>query len=132
MVRERLRRLRPEKVEQLAAPIAEEGLLQPVSVRRDGQSYILVFGAHRLEAARRLGWSEIPAHVEDLDALTARLREIDENLARADLTALEEAQHLAERTRVWEALYRETTRDGVRKGQKITEIRKRQSLPFSN
>ena len=55
-------------------------------------------------AARRLGWQSIPARIAPLDALRAELAEIDENLIRQELTALEEAEHLQRRVEILEAL----------------------------
>jgi N6-adenosine-specific RNA methylase IME4 len=49
-----------------AASIADVGLLQPICVRPDGT---LIDGGRRLEACRRLGWTEIPVHEVDLDAI---------------------------------------------------------------
>src|SRR5688500_15954087 len=54
-------RRRPlQDVAQLAESIGDGGLLHPIMVTDDGR---LVFGHHRLEACRRLGWTHIPAHV---------------------------------------------------------------------
>jgi len=47
--------LKPEVVEELAASILEHGLQVPISVRQDGERYVLVTGLHRLEACRALG-----------------------------------------------------------------------------
>ncbi|WP_366555837.1 ParB N-terminal domain-containing protein [Aquibaculum sediminis] len=51
--------LDPEKVEEIAASILEEGQKTPILVRRDGQRFVLVEGVHRLEACRALGESTI-------------------------------------------------------------------------
>lgn len=64
----RLRKtLDPDKVEELAESIIENGLLNPIQVRRDDDRYVLVTGLHRLEAARMLGEKTI-------DALIVRAR----------------------------------------------------------
>ena len=47
--------LDPEKVQQLAADILENGQEIPILVRKDGERLILVEGLHRLEACRALG-----------------------------------------------------------------------------
>jgi len=101
-VNNRLRPLDDAKVAELAESIAQVGLLQPIGVRPDGT---LVYGYHRLEACKRLGWTEIPAVVVDGDDLHAELAEISENLIRNELTLLERAEHLAQMRAVYEQLY---------------------------
>jgi N6-adenosine-specific RNA methylase IME4 len=99
----RKRKLDEERVRELAESIRELGLLQPIGIRADGT---LVFGWHRLEACRLLGWAEIEATVvSPEDALRSELAEIDENLIRNELTALERAEHLARRKEIYERLY---------------------------
>jgi ParB family chromosome partitioning protein len=92
-------------VSALARSIAEIGLLTPIIL---SEGYTLVAGNRRLEACKSLGWTAIPATVLPLTALQAKLVEIDENLQRQDLTALERAEQLAERKQVYEALHPET------------------------
>ena len=101
-IENRMRPLDSEKVAQLAASIAELGLLQPIGIRPDGT---LVYGYHRLEACKQLGWTEIPAVVVDGDDSHAELAEITENLVRNELTLLERAEHLARLKAVYEQLY---------------------------
>lgn len=59
------------------------------------KAHVLVTGAHRLEAARRLGWETIEAFETDADETQAELWEIAENLHRADLTKEERDEQLA-------------------------------------
>jgi ParB/RepB/Spo0J family partition protein len=114
----RMRRLRPEKVDELAESIRQSGLLQPVVVRPWRDRYMLVAGAHRCEAEKQLGHDAIRAIVHDgLDADAALLAEIDENLVRADLSAAERALHLAERKRLYEKLHPETKRGASGRGR---------------
>jgi ParB family chromosome partitioning protein len=101
-IENRLRSLDSAKVAELAASIAEIGLLQPIGIRPDGT---LVYGYHRLEACKQLGWTEIPAVVVDGDDRHAELAEITENLVRNELTLLERAEHLARMRAVYERLY---------------------------
>jgi ParB family chromosome partitioning protein len=72
----------------LAASIRESGLLQPVVVNPEGR---LVNGQRRLEAAKRLGWTEIDIHVVTGldDARALLIAERDENTCRKDMTASE-------------------------------------------
>ncbi len=85
----------------LAESMGEVGLLQPITVTEEN---VLVAGRHRLEAARSLGWEAIPAFVVEGDDLKNRLREIDENLKRLDLTVWEQSKHAEERERVLGAM----------------------------
>jgi ParB family transcriptional regulator, chromosome partitioning protein len=81
-----------EGITELAASIAEHGLLQAVVVRRvapDG--YELIAGHRRLEAAKALGWTEIAAAVRDETDEQAYILTLVENLQREDLSPREEA-----------------------------------------
>lgn len=82
----------PESVAQLAQDIASRGLLQAIIVRpREGGGYRLVAGRRRLEAAKSLQWTSIPARILD----EGDLDEIDglaENLMRLQMNPLEEAK----------------------------------------
>ena len=69
-------------VKELAESIKANGLLQPVMVRSKGDGYELVFGLHRLEACRRLGWREIPALVREISGEEAFVAGLVENLQR--------------------------------------------------
>ncbi len=92
-------------VSELAKSINEIGLLNPISVTKD---FILIAGLHRLEACKSLGWSDISANVLDVDDITTQLAEIDENLVRNELSALERGEQLAKRKDLYEAKYPQT------------------------
>jgi len=77
---------------ELAASLKASGLLQPITVRRDGAEYELISGERRLRAATRLGWSEIPAIIRDADDRTVLTEALVENLQRADLNPVDEAK----------------------------------------
>jgi ParB family chromosome partitioning protein len=77
---------------ELAASLKASGLLQPITVRRDGAGYELISGERRLRAAARLGWSEIPAIIRDADDRTVLTEALVENLQRADLNPVDEAK----------------------------------------
>lgn len=77
---------------ELAASIREQGLLQPIIVRKKGEHYELIAGERRLRAAQKAGLARIPALVRDYtDAEAAQLTLI-ENLQREDLNPVEEAR----------------------------------------
>lgn len=78
---------------ELEASIKANGLLQPIVVRARGDNkWELVAGERRLRAVSRLGWSEIPAVVREFDDRAMLTLALVENLQRADLNPLEEAQ----------------------------------------
>ncbi len=81
-----------ESLVELAASIAEMGVLQPILVRplEDG-AFQLVAGERRWRAAQRAGRTTIPAIVRATDDVTSVEQALVENLHRDDLTALEEA-----------------------------------------
>ena len=94
-------------VVRLVKSIGKLGLLNPPTVRIvnnlndpiDGEldsAYVLVAGRHRVEACKRLGIDQIECSLVDVDATGARMMEIAENLDRAELTALERDEHIAE------------------------------------
>lgn len=111
MAFERLRALNEGNVKSLSASMAESGLINPIVVRahvNPSMGYILVAGAHRLAAAKKLKWDNIAAIVVDVGEQEARLAEIDENLCRGELSAAQRAAHIAERKRIYETLHPET------------------------
>ena len=81
-----------EKVKELAENIREQGLLQSPLVRKVGNEYEIIAGDRRILAIKKLGWTEVECVVcEMTDAQTAEAR-ASENLAREDLTVIEEAR----------------------------------------
>lgn len=88
-------------LEELAASIRENGVLQPVLVRPFGDGYQLIAGERRLSAAQRAGLLRIPAVIRDVP--DERLLELAlvENIQREPLNPMEEAQayqHLMDET----------------------------------
>jgi ParB family transcriptional regulator, chromosome partitioning protein len=108
------RELNEDAVVKLCNSIARIGLQTPITVRLDDTipdpdtgeemgGFALVTGLHRLEAFKRLGIKDIPAVVRSYcDETEARKWEIAENLHRADLTAQERDEHIAEWIRLTE------------------------------
>lgn len=94
-------------LDELVESIRTVGLLNPITLTEDLR---LVAGYHRLEACKRLGWSEIDATIITVNELDAELAEIDENLIRNELTQLERAEALARRKELYEAKYPEAKR----------------------
>lgn len=116
---ERLRSVNGSTVQHLAESMRSSGLQYPIQVRRDGTAgYVLVSGAHRLQAARSLAWPHIEAFVLDtLDEDTLALLEIDENLMRVELNPLDRGRFIARRKEIYERLYPETRRGGDRRSK---------------
>ncbi len=85
---------REEDLADLEASLRVSGLLQPVTVRPvpRGEGFELIAGERRFRAAQRLGWTEIPAVVRDVDDKMLLSLAMVENLQRADLNPIEEAE----------------------------------------
>jgi ParB family chromosome partitioning protein len=96
-----------DALEELAASIAQRGVIQPVIVRPLGQGhYQLVAGERRWRAAQKAQLHEIPAIVRDLSEREVMALALIENLQREDLNPIEEArayQRLAEHERLTQA-----------------------------
>jgi len=84
---------RAEELADLESSLRVSGLLQPITVRPapNGSGYELIAGERRFRAATRLGWTEIPAIVRETDDRTLLTLAMVENLQRADLDPVEEA-----------------------------------------
>ncbi|HET8898448.1 MAG TPA: ParB/RepB/Spo0J family partition protein, partial [Rhodanobacteraceae bacterium] len=89
------RRFDDEALEELAASIRAQGLIQPVIVRPLGQDrYELIAGERRWRAAQRAKLDVIPALVKEVSEQAAPAMALIENIQRQDLSSLEEAQAL--------------------------------------
>jgi ParB family chromosome partitioning protein len=86
------RAMDPAALAELRNSIAASGLLQPVVVRQVGSGYELVAGERRWRAVRELGWKRIPAVVRDVDDRTLLTLALVENLQRASLSSIDEAE----------------------------------------
>lgn len=80
-----------KSLEELAASIAEHGVLQPILVTHSAEGYRLIAGERRLRAAEMAGLERIPALVRSADDAAQLAWALIENLQRADLNPLEEA-----------------------------------------
>ncbi|GAA0887193.1 ParB/RepB/Spo0J family partition protein [Rhodanobacter soli] len=84
-----------EALDELAASIKAQGLIQPVVVREIGKnSYELIAGERRWRAAQRAQLSELPALVKAVPEAAVPAMALIENIQRQDLTPLEEADAL--------------------------------------
>jgi len=94
------------------------GLATAITVRKQGKKVTLVSGWHRLEAAKLLGWREIPCVVHYWDKIEARLWQNVENFHRADLTVLERAEIVEE---LRELAWREVGQHALPGGRQPTD-----------
>lgn len=92
-------------IDELARSLSEVGLLNPITV---GPDNTLIAGLHRLEAVKRLGWTEIECTIIGLEGLQAELAEIDENVVRTSLSTIEYGELLERRREIYESLHPET------------------------
>jgi ParB family chromosome partitioning protein len=96
------RPLKDEKVAELMESIKANGLLNPITL---DQKLNLIAGLHRLTAYKLLGFDQIECKIVTYkDAEQARLAEIDENLIRSELDALERAELWLERDQILKRL----------------------------
>jgi ParB family transcriptional regulator, chromosome partitioning protein len=79
------------KIEELAASIRNQGVIQPLVVRPKGDDFELIAGERRWRAAMKAGLSHVPVVVRDASDQEALQLALVENLQREDLNPIEEA-----------------------------------------
>ncbi|HYM12401.1 MAG TPA: ParB/RepB/Spo0J family partition protein [Bryobacterales bacterium] len=119
----------PERLEELAASIRADGLVQPVIVRPSGARYILIVGERRWRAARLAGLDEIPALVREISP--DRLLEVTliENIQREDLNPIEVAQAFARMARELHMVHEEIARRTGKDRATVTNLLRLLTLP---
>src|SRR4030095_1024514 len=80
------------KIEELASSIRNQGIIQPLVVRRNGDAYELIAGERRWRAAMRAGLTHVPIVVRDASDHEALQLALIENLQREDLNPIEKAK----------------------------------------
>jgi ParB family chromosome partitioning protein len=122
----RLREIDDDEANRIGASIHENGQITPIMValiygenelRPDGHRYRLIAGAHRVEGARRFNVKHLRAVVIEGSEDELRLREIDENLYRHELTPYDIAVFLSERRKVWTRIHGPVRRGGDRRSK---------------
>ncbi len=78
-------------MDELATSVREQGIIQPLLVRRSGNDYELIAGERRLRAAVKAGLTEVPVVVREATDHEALQLALIENLQREDLNPIEEA-----------------------------------------
>lgn len=76
----------------LSESIRINGIIQPLTVKKNEGGYLLIAGERRLRAARKAGLKKVPCIVMNVSSETAAAYSIIENLQRADLTLFEQAE----------------------------------------
>ena len=76
----------------LSESIRHNGIIQPLTVRKTDNGYILIAGERRLRAAKKAGLKKVPCIVYRVSGETAAAYSVIENLQRADLNVFEQAE----------------------------------------
>lgn len=87
--------MEPEALQALSESIRQQGVVQPIVVRKMNNEYELIAGERRWRAAQQAGLQEIPAVIKSVNDQEAAAIALIENLQREDLNPLEEAQAFA-------------------------------------
>ena len=83
---------KPEELAELSDSISQNGVLQPLLVRKKGMNYEIVAGERRYQAAKLAGLKEVPVIIKDISDDEVFKLALIENLQRSDLSPLEEAR----------------------------------------
>ena len=81
-----------DELEGMARSIKEQGIIQPLLVRKDDNGYELVTGERRLRAAKKAGLGQVPVIVKTITDTDLLEMSIVENVQREDLNPMEEAE----------------------------------------
>src|SRR5207248_8368214 len=80
-----------EQMEELVESVKQHGIISPLMLAPDGDGFVIVAGERRYRAAKAAKLTEVPAQVRDTDGEALTLA-VAENVIRADLTPVEEAE----------------------------------------
>lgn len=80
------------ELEELSESIRENGVLQPLLVRKVGKTYQIIAGERRYQASKIAGLEEVPVIIKDVDDQKVMELALIENLQRSDLNPIEEAK----------------------------------------
>lgn len=81
----------PEKISELAQSIKEHGVIQPIILNRENDTYTVIAGERRFRAAKSIGLLEIPAIIMNIENKEVLEISLIENIQREDLNPIEEA-----------------------------------------
>lgn len=82
---------RDAKIEELAASIRANGIVQPILARKQGERYQIIAGERRWRAAQRAGLDKVPVVVRDIPDERVLELSLIENIQREELNPIEEA-----------------------------------------
>lgn len=80
-----------EKIKQLSESIKDHGIVQPIVLKKEGDTYVIIAGERRWRAAKAAGFKELPAVIMDLTDKEILEISLIENIQREDLNPIEEA-----------------------------------------
>ena len=86
------KRFDEESLQELADSIIEQGLMQPIIVRKSENNFEIIAGERRWRAAKLAKVDTIPVIVRDINDRTASIIALIENMQRVDLSSIEEAE----------------------------------------
>lgn len=78
-----------QALEELAESIRTLGLIQPITLRKDGDKYLIISGERRWRAAQMAGLETLPAYIREVDDSDLHAMALVENIQRQDLNAIE-------------------------------------------
>src|SRR5436309_4067465 len=81
-----------EQMSELVASVKRHGIITPLTLAPDGDGFVIVAGERRYRAAKAAKLTEVPAQVREADGGEALTLAVAENVIRADLTPVEEAE----------------------------------------
>src|SRR5436309_8826092 len=81
-----------EQMAELVASVKRHGIITPLTLAPDGDGFVIVAGERRYRAAKAAKLTEVPAQVREADGGEALTLAVAENVIRADLTPVEEAE----------------------------------------
>ncbi len=81
-----------EKIEELSTSIKENGLIQPIVVRKTKEGYQIIAGERRFRACKLADMTKVPCIIKEYDDKQVETLAVIENIQREDLSPLEEAK----------------------------------------
>ena len=118
-----------ETMRELQASIKEQGLLQPLLVRKNNDGYEVIAGERRLKAARALNLKQVPVIVKNVSNDEALILALIENIQRENLNAMEEAFAYKKLMEDYDLNYEQIAKSVGKDGSTINNILRLLKLP---